>query len=156
MSNDRLELESGNWNWKLVDLKARSEPQSGTLRGAETIDADPDPGRKMLLLEDDEHAGDWMSREVPPDVSADDISQEQLLEIAREPGERHLTDAEGKVWTIEPVPRPEAGKTEAEFDRPRKKVQVSSGGGPARLLTLPEGTMLGTISRDELLELIGT
>jgi hypothetical protein len=157
MRHGQIELESGTWNWQLTELRGRSGPHRAGERNAGTADPDPDAdesGRNVLLLEDPEHPGDWMTCDLDPTAEPDGIPDEEVASLAREPELRQLTDPEGKVWSFEALPRPESVERTNRFDRPSARVRASSGGGPARVVPLPRDATLGTLTHEELLGLV--
>lgn len=155
MQEGRIENEAGSWNWQVTELRGRSGAHRGAGRRPESADPDPEPEPTWVLhLEDPEFPGDWMMCELQPTVDPDDVTEDEVIELARDPDRRQLTDPDGDVWILEPVPRPDAVETERGFDRAQPRVRVSRGGAPRRTLLLPEGRALGHLTRDELLELV--
>lgn len=160
MAEGRMELESGAWSWRVEDLAMATGPYVAGFRPPG--DADPDAetdaerveadGRLVLVLEDPENPDHWMARAIR--TGDGESSEDELKELARDPDLRQIVDEEGRIWRIERMERPDAVRETADFDRSAPKVMATSEGGPERVVSLPEGGRIGTLTRDALLEAI--
>lgn len=162
MGERQIEVESGKWRWSITRLGRAKRPSvSGFFRPPGEADPDPDAEGPLgdaelpvLLLEDPEDTAHLMSATLSDDVGEDDVSEEELLILARDPDWRQLTDPDGRIWRIERVEKPAAVMEEAEFERSADHVRISIEGGPERVVPLPEGRLLGMLRREELLKLV--
>ena len=163
MAERQIEVESGRWRWSIRRMGGAKGPTtSGFSRPSGESDPDPeaeeasgDSDLPVLLLEDPEDTEHLMSARLEDDVREDDVTDDELVALARDPDWRQFTGPDGRLWRVERVDKPEAVMEEAEFERSADHVLLSIEGGPGRLLPLPEGARLGTLSREELLDLAG-
>jgi len=160
MAEGRIELESGAWRWRVDDLALATEAYGAGRRPEGDVDPDVEgdgeeverPDRPSLFLEDPDDPEHWMARALPD--GRVDPSEDELRELAREPDLRQIRDEDGSLWRLEPVDKPESVLEDVAFERSSVKVKVSREGGPERVVSLPDGGMLGTVPREGLLQAI--
>ena len=161
MAERRIEIESGEWDWRITEPESSQSPYvSGLVHP--TGDADPDSTTDpetaeadpvVLLLEDPENPDHWMSSVLSVEDAEGDLSQDDVLDRARTPDVRQRPGRDGRIWRAVRIEKPEAVVENAEFERSAEHVRVSREGAPERVVPLPGDRPLGTLSRDELLEL---
>lgn len=157
MNEGHIELESGPWDWRIADLEGQA---GGYVAGARPAgEADPDAARdtgprSVLLLEKPGEPDSWMIKDLPPGAADEDVSEDRVLDLARDANRRQIVDGDGKVWRLDAIPDPEAVREEADYERGAHEIRATSDGGPERIVPLPGNHRLGTMSRDELLGII--
>jgi hypothetical protein len=162
MAERQIEVESGKWRWSITRLRGAKRPSGlGYNRPSGPVDADPeaedasaDSDLPVLLLEDPDDNEHLMSATLTDDVSEADMSPDEVTDLARDPDWRQLPGPDGRIWRVEKMEKPEAVAEEARFERSANHVSISSDGGPERVLPLPEGVSLGTLTREQLVELV--
>lgn len=150
----RIELDSGAWNWRVTD-KAATDPYKVGNRPAGEGDPAPRPERgPVLVLEDPSDPEHWMARELDRALHGEEITGKSVSSLSEDADRRQVVDDQGTVWRVEKIDGPGATREDADVERPPMKVRVTSEGGPARTISMPEGRFLGQLTREELLKLV--
>ena len=122
-------------------------------------EGDPDPRPEsppVLVLEDPDDPDHWMTRELDRALRGEEITGESVSSLGQNPDQRQVVDDEGTIWRVESIRGPGATREGADFEEAPRKVKVTSEGGPERTISMPEGRYLGQLTRDELVQLVGS
>ena len=151
----RIELDSGDWEWRVTELGAGTAPYKVGNRPAGERDPDPRPeSPPVLVLEDPADPDHWMTRELDRAMRGEEITGESVSSLGKDPDQRQVVGDDGKVWKVERIGSPGATREGADFERAPRKVRVTSEGGPDRTISIPEGRYLGQLTREEVVELV--
>ena len=153
----RIELDSGQWTWRISEMGAGGTPYTAGKRPAGEGDPDPRPeSPPVLVLEDPEDPDHWMTRELDRALRGRELTGKSVSSLGEDPDQRQLVDDEGKTWRLERIGKPGATREDADYETARRKVKVTSEGGPERTISMPDGRYLGQLTRDELIQLVGS
>lgn len=156
-SEGRIKLDSGDWTWRVTELGAGTAPYKVGNRPAGERDPDPRPeSPPVLVLEDPNDPDHWMTRELDRALRDEDIAEDDVGALGRDPDQRQVVDPEGKTWKVERIRSPRATRKGADFEEAPEKIKVTSEGGPERTIIMPEGRYLGQLTRKELIQLVGS